>query len=56
LHYVIWFSIDSTDKAIVDADKSSKPIALNNPDSSLRPTGQASQTFVLAHFPGNLNP
>ena len=56
LPYVIWFSIDPTDKGANDPAKGLNPVALNNPDSTLRPNGQAFQAFIRMHFQGNTNP
>jgi hypothetical protein len=50
LPYVIWFSIDPTDKTANNANKKLIPTALNNTDSTLRPTGEAFKAFIQAHF------
>jgi hypothetical protein len=50
LSYVIWFSIDPTEEVQANPDKSLIPVALNNPDSTLRPAGVAFAAFIQSHF------
>jgi hypothetical protein len=50
LPYVIWFSIDPTEKVLNNPDKSLIPMPLNNTDSTLLPSGEAFAAFIKAHF------
>jgi hypothetical protein len=50
LPYVIWFSIDPTEKVLNNPDKSLIPMPLNNPDSTLLPPGEAFKAFIKSHF------
>jgi hypothetical protein len=52
LAYVIWFSIDPTEKVLNDPNKALIPMPLNNPDSTLLPNGEAFEAFIKAHFSG----
>jgi hypothetical protein len=47
--YAIWFSIDPADKAPNNPNKKLIPTALNNQESSLRPTGDAFKAFIQTH-------
>lgn len=48
--YVIWFSISPTEKVLNNPDKSLIPVPLDDPDSTLLPSGEAFKAFVQSQL------